>query len=134
MTRVESTSKLKLSFDAVFYYTNDMPKAIAFYRNVLGFPLVSRDYVARFDIDGVLFELVPSPVSGAVSGPGNARLSLGVEDIHEAVRELQVRGVATTPIKEEPGGLLSYFKDPDGNELCLWQNTSTKAPKREGKS
>jgi len=84
--------------------------------------LVSRDYVARFDIDGVLFELVPSPAGVAVSGPGNARLSLGVKDIHEAVRELQVRGVVTTPIKEEPGGLLSYFKDPDGNELCLWQN------------
>ena len=57
-----------------------------------------------------------------ISGPGNARLSLGVKDIHEAVRELQVSGVATSPIKEEPGGLLSYFKDPDGNELCLWQN------------
>jgi len=45
-----------------------------------------------------------------------------VKDIHEAVRELQVRGVVTTPIKEEPGGLLSYFADPDGNELCLWQS------------
>jgi len=122
MTTVEAPSKLKLSFDAVFYYTSDMAKAIAFYRDVLGFPLKSRDYVARFDIDGVLFELVPNPAGVAVSGPGNARLSLGVKDIHEAVRELQVRGVVTTPIKEEPGGLLSYFKDPDGNELCLWQN------------
>jgi catechol 2,3-dioxygenase-like lactoylglutathione lyase family enzyme len=122
MPTAEATSKLKLSFDAVFYHTSDMAKSIAFYRDVLGFPLVSRDYVARFDIDGALFELVPSPTGSAVSGPGNARLSLGVKDIHEAVRELQVRGVATTPIKEEPGGLLFYFKDPDGNELCLWQN------------
>jgi predicted enzyme related to lactoylglutathione lyase len=31
--------------------------------------------------------------------------------------------VATTPVKQEPGGLLSYFTDPDGNELCLWQYT-----------
>jgi len=123
MPAAEVTSKLKLSFDAVFYYTNDMAKSITFYRDVLGFPLVSHDYVARFDIDGVLFELVPNPVGVAISGPGNARLSLGVKDIHEAVRELQVRGVATTPIKDEPGGLLSYFKDPDGNELCLWQST-----------
>jgi len=122
MTTAEATSKLKLSFDAVYYHTSDMAKSIAFYRDVLGFPLVSRDYVARFEIDGVLFELVPIPAGSAVSGSGNARLSLGVKDIHEAVRELQVRGVATTPIKEEPGGLLSYFKDPDGNELCLWQN------------
>jgi len=113
---------LKLTFDAVYYHVTDMETSIAFYRDVLGFPLKSRDYVARFDIDGVLFELVPIPSGKALSSAGNARLSLGVTDIHQATRELQARGVATTPIKTEPGGLLSYFKDPDGNELCLWQN------------
>lgn len=123
MPTAEATSKLKLSFDAVFYHARDMAKSIAFYRDVLGFHLVSRDYVARFDIDGLLFELVPAPIGVTASGSGNARLSLGVKDIHEAVRELQVRGVVTTPIKQEPGGLLCYFTDPDGNELCLWQNT-----------
>ncbi len=118
-----STSELKLGFDAVYYHVSDMEKSIAFYRDILGFPFVSRDYVTRFDLDGVLFELVPNPAGNALSGSGNARLSLGVADIRQATRELQARGVATTPVKEEPGGLLSFFKDPDGNELCLWQNT-----------
>ena len=117
-----SSSELKLTFDAVYYHVTDMEKSIAFYRDKLGFRLTSRDYVARFDIDGVLFELVPNPLGAALPGAGNARLSLGVTDIRQATRELQARGVATTPIKEEPGGMLSYFKDPDGNELCLWQN------------
>jgi len=112
---------LKLSFDAVYYHVTDMEKSIAFYRDVLGFRLTSRDYVARFNIDGVLFELVPNPGGNVLPGTGNARLSLGVTDIRQATRELESRGVATTPIKAEPGGLLSYFKDPDGNELCLWQ-------------
>ena len=116
------SSKLKLTFDAVYYHVNGMEKSIAFYRDVLGFPLKSRDYVARVDIDGVLFELVPNPAGQALTGSGNARLSLGVTDIKQATRELQARGVQTTPVKPEPGGLLSYFKDPDGNELCLWQN------------
>jgi predicted enzyme related to lactoylglutathione lyase len=126
MTNEEATmpnSPLKLAFDAVYYHVTNMEKSIAFYRDVLGFPLKSRDYVARFDIDGVLFELVPKPPGVALGGAGNARLSLGVTDIQQATRELQARGVATTPVKAEPGGLLSYFKDPDGNELCLWQNT-----------
>lgn len=118
-----STQEFKLGFDAVYYHVTDMEKSIAFYRDVLGFRLTSRDYVARFNLDGVLFELVPNPTGNALPGSGNARLSLGVVDIRQAIRELQARGVATTPIKEEPGGLLSYFKDPDGNELCLWQNT-----------
>ena len=117
-----SSPELKLTFDAVYYHVTDMEKSIAFYRDVLGFRLTSRDYVARFDIDGVLFELVPNPPGQALTGTGNARLSLGVTDIRHTARELQARGVATTPVKEEPGGLLSYFKDPDGNEICLWQN------------
>ena len=119
-----SSSELKLTFDAVYYHVTDMEKSIAFYRDILGLRLTSRDYVARFDIDGVLFELVPNAPGKALPGTGNARLSLGVKDIRQATRELQARGVAATPIKEEPGGLISFFKDPDGNELCLWQNVS----------
>ena len=52
--------EFKFSFDCIYYHAKDMEKAIAFYRDVLGFPLKSRDYVARFDVDGVLFELVPA--------------------------------------------------------------------------
>jgi catechol 2,3-dioxygenase-like lactoylglutathione lyase family enzyme len=115
------TPELKLKFDAVYYHVSNMEKSIAFYRDVLGFRLVSRDYVARFDLDGVLFELVPNPPGNALPGTGNARLSLGVSDIQQAARDLRARGVTTTPVKDEPGGKLSYFKDPDGNELCLWQ-------------
>jgi predicted enzyme related to lactoylglutathione lyase len=118
-----SSEGLKLSFDAVYYHVADMERSIAFYRDILGLRLTSRDYVARFDIDGVLFELVPNPAGNALPGSGNARLSLGVADIHQATRQLEAKGVATTPVKAEPGGLLSYFKDPDGNELCLWQYT-----------
>ncbi len=115
-------SELKLTFDAVYYHVMDMERSVRFYRDTLGFRLTSRDYVARFDLDGVLFELVPCPHGIVPTGTANARLSLGVTNIRQAVRELEARGVATTPIKEEPGGLLSFFHDPDGNELCLWQN------------
>jgi len=117
-----STPELKLTFDAVYYHVTDMERAVAFYRDVLGFRLASRDYVARFDLGGVLFELVPNPPGQALPGTGNARLSLGVTDIRQAMRALQAQGVPTTPVKAEPGGLLSYFRDPDGNELCLWQS------------
>lgn len=115
---------VKLSFDAVFYYARDLERSIAFYREKLGLPLVSRDFVARFDIDGVLFELVPAPKSEAVSGTGNARLCFQVKEIKEAVAQLKDKGVEISEIKSEPGGRLAFFKDPDGNELCLWQYTN----------
>ncbi len=116
-----TTPERKFKFDAVYYLVSDMEKSIAFYRDILGFRAVSRDYVARFDLDGVLFELVPNPPANHLTGNGNARLSLGVTDIREATRELDTKGVTTTPVKEEPGGLISFFHDPDGNEICLWQ-------------
>ena len=116
-------SPFKFAFDAVYYHAQDLDKAIAFYCDVLGFPLKSRDYVARFDVDGVLFELVPAHASDSISGPGNARLSLGLSEINAAVRYLESCGVKATPPKQEVGGMLSLFKDPDGNELCLWQST-----------
>jgi catechol 2,3-dioxygenase-like lactoylglutathione lyase family enzyme len=114
---------LKLSFDAVFYYVTDLDRSVDFYRNVLDFPLVSRDFVARFDIDGVLFELVPSADERPVSGSGNARLCLQVQDIHESVAQLKARSVKVSDVKTVIGGLLAFFDDPDGNELCLWQYT-----------
>lgn len=115
-------SAFHFSFDALYYHVRNMDKAITFYRDVLGFPLKSRDYVARFEVDGVLFELVPAPDGAAISGQGNARLSLGVTDIKAAIRYLASKGVEATPAKQEVGGILSLFNDPDGNELCLWQN------------
>lgn len=57
-------SGVKLSFDSVFCYVTDLERSLNFYRNTLELPLVSRDFVARFDIDGVLFELVPAMVFG----------------------------------------------------------------------
>ena len=70
-------SQLNLSFDAIFYYVTDMEAAIVFYRDTLGLPLISHEYVARFDIEGVLFELVPMPPGSVVPGNGNARLCFG---------------------------------------------------------
>ena len=115
-------STFKFSFDAIYYHVKDIDKAVAFYRDVLGFSLKSRDYVARFEVDGVLFELVPAHEGETIAGPGNARLSLGVKDIQAAIDYLASKGVKATPAKPEVGGILSLFHDPDGNELCLWQS------------
>ena len=50
---------LKLSFDTVFYYVNDMNRSISFYGETLGLPMLSRDFVARFDINGCCLNWCP---------------------------------------------------------------------------
>ncbi len=109
-------------FDCVFYYVSDMERSIAFYRDVLGFRQTSRDVVTRFDVDGVLFELVPTVDAGKLGHSGNARLALKVENLDAAVRDLRAKGISTTPVENKGTGLLSFFRDPDENEICLWQH------------
>ena len=108
-------------FDCVFYYVSDLDRAIAFYTNILGFRLSSRDAVARFVVDGVLFELVPTTDPDVLSGRGNARLTLAVKQIESAVRDLRARGVSVSDVRAVSNGRLASLKDPDGNELVLWQ-------------
>ena len=110
-------------FDCVFYYVSDMERAIRFYQDALGFKLTSRDVVARLDVDGTLFELVPTADAEKLQGSGNARLALRVDDIYQAVERLKAQSVSTTSIEDKGTGLLAFFRDPDNNEICLWQYT-----------
>ena len=116
-----ATGKPKLSFDCVFYYVRNLETSITFYRDTLGIPLVSHDFVARFDLDGVLFELVPAPSEMALPAKGNARLCFEVADLNETVEQLHARGIDTSKVQHKQGGELAFFCDPDSNELCLWQ-------------
>lgn len=114
---------MNLRFDSVFYYVRDLDAAISFYTGALGLRLRSRDAVARLDIDGVLLELVPTGDDTKVSGQGNARLCFAVEDVKEAAALLGKRHVAVDPVRAVGNGFLAAFRDPDGNELALWQYT-----------
>ena len=112
---------MKFHFDCVFYYVSDMERSIRFYRDVLGLKLLSRDMVGRFDIDGVLFEIVPAPEKAVSYRSGNASLCLRVDDIEEALKELQAKGVHTGEAEFKGTGKLGSLEDPDGNVICLWE-------------
>ena len=112
---------MSFHFDCIYYYVRDLERSIPFYSDVLGFKLVSHDVVARFHADGVLFELVPTSDESKLGGSGNARLCLKVSDMKQTVHDLKDRGVRVGDIRMVQNGMLAPFKDPDGNELMLWQ-------------
>ena len=113
---------MKFHFDCVFYYVSDLGRAVRFYRDVLGFKVTSQDFVTRFDVGGVLFELVPTDDVSKIKGNGNARLCLSTTDIQSAVTELRQKGVKASDVHPKQNGFLVSFPDPDGNEICLWQD------------
>ena len=117
---------MKFHFDCVFYYVSDLERSIRFYRDVLGLKLISQDIVARFDIDGVLFEVVPAHDHSVVKHAGNARLCLRVGNVEEALEELRAKGVHTGQAESKGTGKLGCFEDPDGNEICLWEYLQAK--------
>lgn len=117
---------MTLQFDCVFYYVSDLDRAIGFYQNVLGLKLQSKDLVARFDIDGVLLELVPAKHFERYGGTGNARLCLRVDNMSAARNDLIRLGVMSSEPVDEGPGVLSSIHDLDGNEICLWEEKKTK--------
>lgn len=113
-----------MRFDCVFYYVTDLDRAVDFYSRTLGLALLSRDVVARFRIDGLLFELVPAADRSRCSGAGNARVTFEVSDLEKEVELLRRKGVSVGDIERVANGSLAEFADPDGNQLVLWQYAS----------
>ena len=103
-----------------------MERAIHCYRDVFGLRFVSRNVVARFDLDGVFFGLVATVDGSNPQGSGNARQCLRVENMEPAKQELRAQGVFTYPPGNKGSGILTSLHHPEGNEVCLWQYSSVR--------
>ena len=106
---------------AVWLYSADVPRAIAFYRDVMGLPVVDDEYgVGHFDAGNVRLSIHPAR-PGQPVGSGGFYVFI-VDDIEAEVQRLSARGVEFRGgITREPFGRVAEFRDPDGHELSLWQ-------------
>ncbi len=99
-------------------------RAVAFYRDALGLPLLftAPPNLAFFDCGGV--RLMLSPPSPGFDHPGSV-LYFAVDDIHTAHATLAARGVAFTQMPTKIATLadrevwLAGFSDTEGNPLAL---------------
>jgi catechol 2,3-dioxygenase-like lactoylglutathione lyase family enzyme len=113
----------------------DMPRALAFYRDVLGFEVVASDRPGD-DCDWVLLRLggaevmlntayeapdrPPAPDPGRVAAHSDTALYFACPDVDGAYAHLRAHGVAVEPPAVAPYGMKQlYVLDPDGYSLCF---------------
>ncbi len=111
----------------VTFWTRNIERMFAFYRDVLQLPLHSNhgDFIA-FELGEVRFNLgLHDRVEGPAKDPYRSMPHLGVDNIHAVAARLQQAGVEFIrhPEQERWGGWVATFIDPDGNVLQLLQLT-----------
>lgn len=113
--------------DFIYYQTNDIDKAIAFYRDTLGLEMYGHFEEmkwAEFNAGNTTFAINdPSAFDANMKAqPGGAAVAFSVDDVAAAIEELESKGVKVTlPVNESPVCHFACILDPDGNTVWLHQ-------------
>lgn len=105
-----------IALDRTDYMATDVPRAIAFYRDVLGLePLPgSNEQGAEFELpDGAIFGLWNGGARQPFQ-PGNG-VMFGVDDFPAAVRSVKSRGISIVSEIETDVCFIATFHDSEGN-------------------
>jgi methylmalonyl-CoA/ethylmalonyl-CoA epimerase len=106
----------------------DLPRAVAFYRDVLGirFLFEAPPSLAFFDCGGVRLMLSPPEQDGQAAGEHfNSILYYAVDDIQQTARALEGRGVVFEQAPHRVARLphaelwMGFFRDTDRNLLAI---------------
>jgi len=113
----------------------DMPTSIGFYRDTLGFTIVSTSQSGeKFDwawlrLSGADLMLntayeedsrPPAPVLARIAAHGDTVLYFDCPDVDAAYRHLQSQGMEVNPPAVAHYGMKQlHLRDPDGYELCF---------------
>ena len=109
--------------DFVYYQTNDIEKAIEFYRDTLGLEMYGyfeEVKWAEFNAGNSTFAINdPSTFDpNARAQSGGAAVAFAVEDLDATIAELETKGVTVTiPAQETPVCHFACISDPDGNSV-----------------
>lgn len=107
----------------VWMPVEDIERAVDFYENVLGFPVVKRDgQWAEVDANGVRVGLNGREPQGARAEGGPVLTFEPEGNLEETIEDLKGRGVEfPAEISEHDWGRITTFRDTEGNYLQLYE-------------
>jgi glyoxylase I family protein len=127
-----ATEPLVAGFRGVRYQVRDIPRAISFYTQTLGFHLDMQNLpaFAQVSLDGLRLILSGPGASGSRPLPdgrqqepgGSNRVVLQVQDLAACIARLQTAGLHfRNDVEIGPGGRQIQLEDPDGNPIELFE-------------
>ena len=114
----------KLGYAIVF--VSNMDRSIAFYRDILGYPLKHQSHKwSELDAGGITLALHLADAADhghthATTPAGHCQLGLSVPNLDKFHAAMVAKGVACTqPPREEHFGKLAIYADPDGMPISV---------------
>ncbi|HEX6207043.1 MAG TPA: VOC family protein [Actinomycetota bacterium] len=106
--------------DHVYYWTQDMDRAVKFYRDVLGLELIRREGSSWAEFEtGTIRIALHGAVEGRPAEAGGATAVFEVDDLDATRAALEESGVELLDHMGEVEGYARFasFLDPDGNTV-----------------
>jgi catechol 2,3-dioxygenase-like lactoylglutathione lyase family enzyme len=104
--------------DFVSIPTQDLPRALGFYRGVLGLP-ESEYSEGEVETPNVTLSFWKPEEQGEPFVPNENGVALRVADVESAVEEVRAAGGVVIGIEDSGVCHMGFVKDPDGNVLIL---------------
>jgi predicted enzyme related to lactoylglutathione lyase len=123
MTPSASTEQLIGGVDFVALPTHDIARSVGFYGDTLGLRrsvyMPERNY-AEFETGNLTLSVIDAEKMGLEHHPQPTEIALHVEDVAEARKTLEERGVEFRGETFDTGVChMAFFADPEGNKLML---------------
>jgi len=109
--------------DHIYYWTRDLDRALAFYTDVVGLPLVRRDGNEWAELDGGTVRIALHGTDD--DPPASGTVVLRVDDLDATRWTLEERGAVFDSYVGEVEGFARFatFRDPDGNPIQIIEYT-----------
>lgn len=109
----------KLRATTVFFYVENLDRAVDFYTNTLGLALKVRhgNNWAEVNAGTISIGLHPLEEGEKVSSEGGGTVSFAVSDLDALVKQLKEKGAKIGEIRTPPRGRFVMGQDSEGNSL-----------------
>src|SRR5437773_10986144 len=109
---------MPFAIEGIVWYSEDLDRARAFYRDVLGLPLLlDVGHVIHFDAGTIRLAIHRCPPGQRRDAP-EGFLVLGVEDLAVVHEVLRLRGAEFLGLPvDRPYGRVAYLHDPEGHVI-----------------